>query len=111
MGSAGHDHVNGKWEIVMKTWLFVLSVAASVALLLTPAMAEEKREEKAAATFVVQPVGHVQKADGRTVIVLDKKYQPGLLGLGQWSHVQVIWWFDKNDTPEIPSMRSTTKIE
>ena len=23
-----------------------------------------------------------------------------MLGLEQWSHVQVIWWFDKNDTPE-----------
>ena len=34
------------------------------------------------------------------MIVLDKKYQEGLLGLGQWSHVQVIWWFDKNDTPQ-----------
>jgi tRNA (adenine37-N6)-methyltransferase len=34
------------------------------------------------------------------VIILDKKYQEGLLGLERWSHVQVIWWFDKNDTPE-----------
>ena len=24
----------------------------------------------------------------------------GLLGLDAWSHVQVIWWFDQNDTPE-----------
>lgn len=53
-------------------------------------------------TFTVYPIGQVQKADGRTLIVLDKKYQPGLLGLGQkgFSHVHVIWWFDKNDTPE-----------
>jgi len=28
------------------------------------------------------------------------KYQPGLLGLQGWSHVQAIWWFDKNDTPQ-----------
>ncbi len=33
-------------------------------------------------------------------ITLDKKYQEGLLGLEHWSHIQVIWWFDKNDTPE-----------
>jgi tRNA (adenine37-N6)-methyltransferase len=51
-------------------------------------------------SFTVQPIGHVKIADGRTQIVLDKKYQPGLLGLGGWSHVQVIWWFDKNDTPQ-----------
>mgnify|MGYP000922303018 CR=1 FL=1 len=84
----------------MKTRLFVLSVAASVALLLAPAVADEKREGNDAPTFVVRPIGHVQKADGRMVIVLDKKYQSGLLGLDQWSHVQVIWWFDKNDTPQ-----------
>jgi tRNA-Thr(GGU) m(6)t(6)A37 methyltransferase TsaA len=32
--------------------------------------------------------------------VLDKKFQDGLLGLDQWSHVQVLWWFDRNDTPQ-----------
>jgi tRNA-Thr(GGU) m(6)t(6)A37 methyltransferase TsaA len=34
------------------------------------------------------------------LIVLDKQYQKGLLGLEEWSHVHVIWWFDKNDTPQ-----------
>jgi tRNA-Thr(GGU) m(6)t(6)A37 methyltransferase TsaA len=51
-------------------------------------------------TFVVQPIGRVEKADDRTEIVLDKKYQPGLLGLEGFSHVYVFWWFDKNDTPQ-----------
>lgn len=51
-------------------------------------------------SFTVQAIGQVQRTAGRTQIVLDKKYQAGLLGLGQWSHVQVIWWFDKSDTPE-----------
>jgi tRNA-Thr(GGU) m(6)t(6)A37 methyltransferase TsaA len=50
--------------------------------------------------FTVRPIGRVEKPEGRSLIVLDKKYQPGLLGLGQWSHVQVIWWFDKNDVPQ-----------
>jgi tRNA-Thr(GGU) m(6)t(6)A37 methyltransferase TsaA len=31
---------------------------------------------------------------------LDKKFERGLLGLEAWSHIQVIWWFDKNDTPQ-----------
>jgi tRNA-Thr(GGU) m(6)t(6)A37 methyltransferase TsaA len=34
------------------------------------------------------------------LIVLEKKYGPGLLGLEGFSHIHVIWWFDKNDTPE-----------
>lgn len=54
--------------------------------------------------FTIEPIGKVQKADNRTLIVLDEKYAPGLLGLDQWSHVQVIWWFDKNDTPQKRAM-------
>ena len=51
-------------------------------------------------SFAVHPIGKVQKVEGKAVIVLDKKYQDGLLGLDQWSHVQVVWWFDKNDMPQ-----------
>jgi tRNA-Thr(GGU) m(6)t(6)A37 methyltransferase TsaA len=42
----------------------------------------------------------VQKTEGRTLIVLDKKYQSGLLGIDSFSHIYVVWWFDRNDTPE-----------
>jgi tRNA (adenine37-N6)-methyltransferase len=56
--------------------------------------------EKAERSFTVRPIGQIQKADSRMLIVLDKNYQPGLLGLDGWSHVQVFWWFDKNDTPQ-----------
>lgn len=55
-------------------------------------------------SFTVHTIGHVSTADGKTRIVLEKKYQPGLLGLDAWSHVQVIWWFDKNDTPQKRAM-------
>lgn len=66
-----------------------------IGLLLMPAT--QAQQEQA---FVVRPIGNVQKKDGRTLIVLEKKYDPGLLGLEDWSHVYVFWWFDKNDTPE-----------
>ncbi len=74
--------------------LTVLAVVATSANLLA---AEAKPEST---TFTVHPIGQVQKAKGRTLIVLDKKYQQGLLGLDGFSHVHVVWWFDKNDTPE-----------
>jgi len=70
---------------ILSMVLFVVSVAAA---------------EQPGKTFTVYPIGQIQKQDGRPVIVLDKKYQDGLLGLEQWSHVQVIWWFDNNDTPQ-----------
>jgi len=63
----------------------------------------DKGEESADATeqsFILHPLGHVTKTEDRMLIVLDKQYQPGLLGLEGFSHVQVIWWFDKNDTPK-----------
>jgi tRNA-Thr(GGU) m(6)t(6)A37 methyltransferase TsaA len=69
-----------------------------VGLLVQAARAETKPPTEK--TFTIHPIGQVQKADGRILIVLDKKYQPGLLGLDGFSHVQVIWWFDKNDTPQ-----------
>jgi len=55
---------------------------------------------EAGAEFRVHAIGRVQKSAGRTLIVLDKKYEPGLLGLDGFSHVYVFWWFDRNDTPE-----------
>ncbi len=56
--------------------------------------------EKEDRSFIMRPIGQIQSAEGRTLIVLDKAYQPGLLGLDGFSHVQVFWWFDRNDTPE-----------
>jgi len=50
--------------------------------------------------FVMSPIGSVTRADGKTTIVLEKRYQSGLLGLEGFSHVYVYWWFDRNDTPE-----------
>jgi tRNA-Thr(GGU) m(6)t(6)A37 methyltransferase TsaA len=49
-------------------------------------------------TFTMKPIGHVDKQDGRTSIVIDPEYQDGLLRLDDFSHVWVIWWFDQHDT-------------
>lgn len=57
-------------------------------------------EPSVAKQFAVYPIGWVRKTDGRTTIVVDKKYQPGLMGLEKFSHVWVLYWFDRNDTPE-----------
>ena len=55
----------------------------------------------------VYPIGTVEKAVGQTAIVLGRKYQPGLLGLDGFSHIHVLYWFDRNDTPE---KRSTLQV-
>ncbi len=68
-------------------------------VILSP-QAEAHAGEQGEKSFSLHPIGQVQHREGRTLIVLDEKYQPGLLGLDGWSHVQVIWWFHQNDTPQ-----------
>lgn len=50
--------------------------------------------------YEVRPIGWVRKADGRTSIVLDDRYRPGLLGVDALEAIWVLYWFDRNDTPE-----------
>ena len=50
--------------------------------------------------FTVHSIGWVKKAQKKTTIVLDEKHQPGLHGLDGFSHVYVLYWFDRNDNPE-----------
>ena len=64
------------------------------------AQAVENEGEKIAKKFTVHPIGWIRKAKGRTTIVVDKKYQAGLLGLEKFPEVWVLYWFDRNDTPK-----------
>lgn len=50
--------------------------------------------------FKLFPIGKVEK-EGQTVrLRIFAEYAGGLLGLENWSHLQVFYWFDRNDTPE-----------
>ena len=62
-----------------------------------PALAEAETE--AAPTYTMNPVGWIRKTDGKTFIVIDKRYQPALLGVDQLSSLWVLYWFDRNDSP------------
>ena len=50
--------------------------------------------------YEVRPVGWVRKADGRTTIEIDEPYLPALLGVEDLDAIWVLYWFDRNDTPE-----------
>ena len=56
-------------------------------------------EQTANTQFTIHPIGTVVKKDDKTMIVLDEKYKPGLSELEKHSHVTVVYWFDRNDTP------------
>jgi tRNA-Thr(GGU) m(6)t(6)A37 methyltransferase TsaA len=56
--------------------------------------------DNAPAEFKMRPIGHVKKSENQTSIVLNKEFESGLLGLEGYSHIYVVWWFDRNDTPQ-----------
>ena len=51
-------------------------------------------------SYTVHPIGRVEKKGETTRLVLFDRFADGLLGLDGWSHVNVFWWFHKNDTPQ-----------
>ena len=50
-------------------------------------------------SFKIWPVGTVRKKAGEVTIEIAPEYEKALFGLHQFSHIQVLYWFDRNDTP------------
>jgi len=64
-------------------------------------IAQEAEEKEGTETFFkVFPIGKVEKKDGTTRIRIHEKYSDALLGLDGWSHINVLYWFHKNDIPQ-----------
>lgn len=60
---------------------------------------EPVKDNDAQPFFKVYPVGAVEKTKDATLIRIFETYVPALKGLDGWSHVNVLYWFDRNDTP------------
>ena len=56
--------------------------------------------EGQAAQYQVHPIGWVRKSSGKTTLEIKEEYQDALLGVDELESIWVIWWFDRNDTPE-----------
>ena len=50
--------------------------------------------------FKLSPIGQVEKRGAVVRVRLFDEFAEGLLGLEEWSHVNVFYWFDQNDVPE-----------
>lgn len=50
--------------------------------------------------FIVNPIGRISITEKGAFIQVDEKYTPALQELEGFSHVNVIWWFDKCDNQE-----------
>lgn len=51
-------------------------------------------------SYAVYPIGWVRKLGDKTYIEIDKRYQPALMGVERLQSIWVLYWFDRNDTPQ-----------
>ncbi|MDN7013478.1 SAM-dependent methyltransferase [Methanoculleus sp. FWC-SCC3] len=51
-------------------------------------------------TFTVKPVGTVHADNESFSIKISRPFRPALPGLDGFSHLVVLWWVDRVDTPE-----------
>lgn len=51
-------------------------------------------------SYRIHTVGTVRRDDTGAVLELDPAYLDALRGLDGFSHVTILYWFDRNDTPE-----------
>lgn len=85
----------------MSPWLHRCALALlAVQLLLTglPSFADTRNE--ASPVYSVSPIGWVRKTGGRTFIEIEPRYKPALLGIEELTSIWVLYWFDRNDSPE-----------
>lgn len=54
--------------------------------------------------FEMKPIGWVRKAQGQTSIQIAPEYQDALLGVEELEFIWVLYWLDRNDSPEQRAM-------
>lgn len=79
----------GKMTVI----IFVCSLSASVQAAGEPDRGLDK-------SYEIHPIGWVRKTAGRTIIEIEERYQPALLGVDRLEAIWVLYWFDRNDNPQ-----------
>ncbi len=59
-------------------------------------------------TMQLQPIGKVVHENGRFVIQIDEAFRPALTNLNGFSHLQILWWGNHSDSP---NLREQTIVE
>jgi tRNA-Thr(GGU) m(6)t(6)A37 methyltransferase TsaA len=80
---------------------WIATILAAVLLLLgnaTSTHAELPNQDLP--SYSVHPVGWIRKVDSKTYIEIDRRYLPALMGVEKLKSIWVLYWFDRNDTPE-----------
>jgi len=79
--------------------LTVLSAAVAVLMGLLIHTSGAAMRSRGKESFAVYPVGRIHQHDTHATVEIAPAHQDALLGLEGFSHVWVIWWFDRNDNP------------
>jgi len=51
-------------------------------------------------SYTIKPIGVIRKQDDHAFIEIYPDYTDGLLGIDQFSHINVFYWFSENDDAE-----------
>ena len=81
----------------------VLLLAALLVTIPFPTMAEQA-SQTIKPRYQVWPIGWVRKTDDRTYIEINKEYRAALMGVEKLDAIWVLYWFDRNDKPELRSI-------
>ena len=78
----------------------LIAVCTTLLLSVCAGIGQAQEKNNTDQTFTLHPIGTVVREGKQTFIVLEKKYIPAMLRMEKLSHVTVLYWFDRNDTPE-----------
>ena len=84
----------------MKVLLFALAGLMLVGLSATQQLVASEAQSEQSLQYQVHPIGWVRRSNGSTILEINEEYQDALLGVEQLDSIWVLWWFDRNDTPE-----------
>lgn len=84
----------------MRHALIVLLLAAAPLMPGMAAQPDSASSVRDSPGYFVHPVGWIRKSSGKTCIEIDQRYQPALMGVEESRSFRVLYWFDRNDTPE-----------
>ena len=78
-------------KAILLAFIFVLSPLSG---------AVQAKDPASDPVYEMRPIGWVRKSEGRTFLEIAPRYEPALLGVADLASVWVLYWFDRNDTPE-----------
>jgi tRNA-Thr(GGU) m(6)t(6)A37 methyltransferase TsaA len=85
---------------MMKTLMSLFLLSGCLSAYTQPPQRDDSETAKGESrSFKIWPVGTVRKKAGEVTIEIAPEYEKALLGLHQFSHIHVLYWFDRNDTP------------